>query len=194
MSTSDGRHARAARTRTAVAEAMLDCFEAGLLRPGANDVAERAGVSTRAVFRHFDNMEALIEQASEIQIERVTSRLPPLVLEGTRDERIAALVARTTRGFKLTTPVRRAAMLSEPFSETIRERHAWMRAEIRRNLRRVFAEELEALSESRRRDRIAGLRALLSFGYWDELRRHERLSVPAATRTLTAALHALLRA
>ena len=57
----------------------------------------------------------------------------------------------------------------------------------------MFAAELEGLPDSQRRDRIAALRALLSFGYWDELRRHERLSVAAATRTLTACIHALLR-
>lgn len=193
MSTTDGRHARSDRTRMAVAEAMLDCFEEGLLRPGANEVAERAGVSTRAVFRHFDNMEALIEQASELQIERVMSQLPPIDLEGTQEERIASLVARTSRGFELTGPVRRAALLSEPFSKIIRERHAWMRAEIRRSVSRVFGQELSELPEAERRDRVAQLRALLSFSYWDELRRHERLSVAAAMRVVSAAIHALLR-
>lgn len=193
MPTTDGRHARSERTRTAVAEAMLDCFEDGLLRPGAHEVAERAGVSTRAVFRHFDSMEALIEQASELHVERVVSQLPPLAFEGTRDERVAALVARTSRAFELTAPVRRAALIHEPFSQTIREQHAWLRAEIRRSVRRVFAEELEGLSEYQQRDRVAGLRALISFSYWDELRRHERLSVAAATRTLSASIQALLR-
>ena len=193
MPTTDGRRARSDRTRTVVAEAMLDCFEDGLLRPGAKEVAERAGVSTRAVFRHFNNMEALIEQAAELQIERVMSQLPPVDLEGRLDERITALVARTSRGFELTSPVRRAALLSEPFSQVIRERHAWMRAEIRRHVRRVFAQELFEMSKAERRDRIAGLRALLSFSYWDELRQHERLSAPAASRILAAAIGALLR-
>ncbi|MBJ76787.1 MAG: hypothetical protein CMJ98_07205 [Planctomycetes bacterium] len=193
MPTTDGRHARSERTRNAVAEAMLDCFEDGLLRPGAHEVAERAGVSTRAVFRHFDSMETLIEQVSEFQIERVMSQLPPVAFEGTREERVAALVARTSRAFELVAPVRRAALLLEPFSRTIRERHAWLRTEIRRSVRRAFAEELDRLTESRQRDRIAGLRALLSYAYWDELRRHERLAVAAATRTLSASIHALLR-
>ena len=177
----------------AVADAMLDCFEDGLLRPGANDVAERAGVSTRAVFRHFDNMEALLEQVSELQIERVISQLPPLAFEGSRDERVAALVARATRGFELTTPVRRAALLHEPFSETIRSRHAWMRNEIRRGVRRTFENELAGLSDSERRDRTAALRALLSFSFWEELRNHERLSLRSATRVLSDSIHALLR-
>lgn len=171
---------------------MLDCFEDGLLRPGASEVAERAGVSTRAVFRHFDNMEALIEQAAELQYERVMGQLPPLTLEGSREKRVESLVARVTRGFELTAPVRRAAMLREPFSDTIQERYAWLRSEIRRNLRRAFEEELATLSEPDRRDRIAALRTLLSFAAWEELRRHERLSVAAATRTLTATVHRLL--
>ncbi|MCP5041030.1 MAG: TetR/AcrR family transcriptional regulator [bacterium] len=192
MPTTDGRHARSLRTRAIVAEAMLDCFEDGLLRPSAKEVAERAGVSTRAVFRHFDNMESLREEAAEIQIERVMSQLPPITTEGTREERIEALVAHTTRGYELAAPVRRAALLSEPFSDVIAERHAWMRSQVRRQVRRVFARELSTLPEAERRDRIASLRALLSFSYWDELRRHERLSVAAARRILSSALHALV--
>lgn len=192
MSPTDGRHARAARTRVAVAEAMLDCFEEGLLRPGASDVAERAGVSTRAVFRHFENMESLIEEAATLQLERVMGQLPRLVLEGTLDERIAGLVERTATGFELTTPVRRAALLIEPFSETIRDRHAWMRAEIRRGVRRALAPELEAFDDAERKARITQLRALISFSYWDELRRHERLSVAASKRILSQAIGAAL--
>lgn len=171
---------------------MLDCFEDGVLRPGASEVAERAGVSTRAVFRHFDNMEALIEQAAELQYARVMSQLPPLSLGGSREKRVESLVARVTRGFELTAPVRRAAILREPFSDAIQERYAWLRSEIRRNIRRAFGEELSMLSEPDRRARIATLRGLLSFAYWEELRRHERLSVAAATRTLTVAIHRLL--
>ncbi len=60
-------------------------------------------------------------------------------------------------------------------------------------MRRVFAQELSELSEAERRDRVAGLRALLSFSYWDELRRHERHSVVTARRILSAAIAALVR-
>lgn len=192
MPTTDGRHARSERTRAAVAEAMLGCFEEGLLRPGAGDVAKRAGVSTRAVYRHFDSMERLIEQVAELQHERVTPQLPSLVFEGPLEERVDALVARTSRAFELTAPVRRAALLIEPFSATIRDRHAWLRGEVRRAVRRAFAAELAVLDERERRERVAALRALLSYSHWDELRVHERLSVAGARRSLTASLHALL--
>jgi AcrR family transcriptional regulator len=172
---------------------MLECLEDGLLRPSAKQVAECARVSTRAVFRHFDNMEALLEVAAQLQIERVMSQLPPVVTEGTLDQRIDALVLHSARRNEIIAPVRRAALLSEPFSKVIRERHAWMRAAARRQVRSAFAPELNALSEAERKDRIAALRALLSFSYWDELRRHSKLSTDAASRILRGAVQVLLR-
>jgi len=193
MEVTDGRQARSRRTRTAVAEAMLDCLQDGLLRPSAKEVAERAGVSTRAVFRHFDKMEALLEEAAELQIERVMRELPPIATEGSLEQRINALVLHSVRRNEITAPVRRAALLAEPFSKVIRERQAWMHATARRQVRKVFAQELNALPEAERRDRIAALRALLSFSHWDELRRHERLSTAAASRVLRSAVRALLR-
>jgi len=193
METKDGRQARSHRTRAAVAEAMLDCLEDDLLRPSAKQVAERAGVSTRAVFRHFDNMEALFEETAQLQTERVLSELPPLVTEGSLDQRIDALVLHSARRNEIIAPVHRAALLAEPFSRVIRERHAGMRAAVRRQVCSAFAPELSALSEAKRRDRTAALCAALSFSYWEELRRHTRLSLAAARRVLRGAVRALLR-
>jgi TetR/AcrR family transcriptional regulator of autoinduction and epiphytic fitness len=193
MEEKDGRKARSHRTRAAVAEAMLDCLEDGLLRPSAKQVAERAGVSTRAVFRHFNNMEALLEEAAQVQIERVMGQLPPVATEGSLEQRIDALVLHSVRRNEIIAPVRRAALLSEPFSRVIRERHAWLRAVARRQVRAAFAPELNALPEEQRSDRIAALRALLSFSYWEELRRHARLSSDTASRVLRGAVQALLR-
>lgn len=192
MAPTDGRRARSRRTRAVVAEAMLDCLEDGVLRPSAREVAERAGVSIRAVFRHFDNMEALFEEVAALQIERVIGRLPEVVTEGSLERRIDGLVDHAAQRNELVAPVRRAALLSEPFSRVIRERHAWMRASLRQQVRQVFARELDALPEPRRRERVAALRALLSFGYWDELRRHDRLSVASARRVLRSAVESLL--
>ena len=138
-------------------------------------------------------MEALFEEAAQIQIERVMSQLPPVVTEGSLEQRIDALVLHSVRRNEIIAPVRRAALLSEPFSKVIRERHAWVRAAARRQVRSAFAEELNALPEAQRSDRIAALRALLSFSYWEELRRHARLSEDAASRVLRDAVQALLR-
>jgi len=171
---------------------MLDCLEEGVLRPSAKQVAERAGVSTRAVFRHFDHMERLFEEAAGLQIERVMRQLPSVLEAGPLGARIDSLVAYAARLNEVIAPVRRAALLSEPFSDVIRGRHAWMRVEIRRQVRASFAPELDGLAEAERGEVVVALGALLSFGYWEELRRHGRLSRPAAARALRAAVAALI--
>src|ERR1044072_5768679 len=60
----DGRSARAARTRDAVVEALLSLLDEGNLRPTARQVAERAGVSLRSVYVHFDDLEDLFTAAA----------------------------------------------------------------------------------------------------------------------------------
>ena len=57
--------------------------------------------------------------------------------------------------------------------------------ETRRQIRAALASELEALPEAPRDELVAALRALLSFAYWQELRRHGSQS-RAATRRVTA--------
>lgn len=193
MDTTDGRHARSERTRGAVAEAMLDCLQEGILRPSAKQVAERAEVSTRAVFRHFENMDSLFEQVCELQIERVDRQLPLIVEEGTLDERIQSLVANSIARNQITSPVRRAAILTEPFSKQLRDRYAWFRSVLRRQVRASLASELDALDETARRDIVAAVAALLSFGYWDELKSHEKLSTAATRRVLCSTIKGLLQ-
>ena len=190
----DGRRARSDRTRAAIASAMLDCFMDGTLKPSADEIAARAGVSRRAVFRHFDNLEALLEAVARLQIERVSREpFPPILEEGALEQRIDALVAHSAHRNELVAPVRRASLLSEPFSRVIRERHAGLRKLVRGQIRQVFAPELERLPDSSRRDRIAQLRALLSFSYWETLRRHEGLSREASERVLASALCAIMK-
>ncbi len=182
---SDGRFARSRRTRAAVAEAMLDCLEEGILRPSAKQVAARAGVSTRAVFRHYDRMESLLEEVASLHIGRILPKLPPVQTEGPRDARVASLVEFATRANELSEPVRRASLLAEPFSLLIQGAHRLVRRQARRQIRASLAPELAALPRTQRDELVAALRALLSFAFWYELRHHDGRS-GAATRRATA--------
>jgi hypothetical protein len=83
--------------------------------------------------------------------------------------------------------------LTEPFSKQLRDRYAWFRSVLRRQVRASFASELDALNETARREKVAAVAALLSFGYWEELRTHERLSTAATGRVLCSAIKALLQ-
>ena len=55
----DGRVRRGARNRDALVDALLGLLEDGIPKPTAREIAERAGVSLRTVFAHFDEVESL---------------------------------------------------------------------------------------------------------------------------------------
>src|SRR3954463_14367776 len=74
----DGRNLRAERTRTSLATAYLDLLTEGDLRPTAERIAERAGVSPRSVFKHFPDRESLFASASEIQEGRIRELMADL--------------------------------------------------------------------------------------------------------------------
>lgn len=188
----DGRTARAARTRTAIADATLSLLEEGVLQPTAPQVAERAGVSLRSVFQHFADMEGLYSSVAARQIERVMASVTRIPRDGPLHVRIAAFVAERARLHEAVTPVRRAALLVEPFSETIAARLGETRRRGRREVERVFGLELATLSVSDRREITEALTVVSSWSAWEALRVHQGLSVPAASRVMARALTALL--
>lgn len=59
----DGRHARREKSRQAIIEAMFALVREGKGPPEVEDVAERAGVSVSSVFRNFDGLADLQQQA-----------------------------------------------------------------------------------------------------------------------------------
>jgi len=189
----DGRNLRAQRTREAVAEALLDLLQRGVLRPTAIQVAARAGVSERAVFRHFDDLEGLIATVAQQQIQRVapqfSQRIPP---DCSLPERINTLVTRRAALYERITPVRRAALLQEPFSTAVAQRLGWWRDRLRTEVAQVFAPELARLPVALRREVLDALGAATSWSVWENLRRHARLSRRRAERAVIRMATALL--
>src|SRR6058998_3910623 len=112
----DGRAMRSERARAAVVDALLALLEAGDLRPTAERIAERAGVSLRLVFHHFNDLETLFAAAALRQMERVIPLLQRVSAEGPLGTRIEALVNQRARLYERVGNVRRAALLVEPFS------------------------------------------------------------------------------
>jgi len=88
----DGRRAARERNRLAVVDALLDLYAEGNLRPDAQEVAERSGVSRRSVFRYFDDRDDLDRTAIERQQQRVWHLVEIAgVGEGPLEERIARI-------------------------------------------------------------------------------------------------------
>ncbi|MEO8456810.1 MAG: TetR/AcrR family transcriptional regulator [Chloroflexota bacterium] len=190
---SDGRTARGERTRDAVVEAMLSLIDEGVLSPRARQVSERAGVSLRSVFQHFADLESLFFAASERQVERMMPLAAHIKSDAPYAERLAAFVEARCQLLEALTPVRRAALLQEPFSTEIAGRLRWAREMNREESERVFAAELAALPATDRRDVAIALHAATEWTTWETLRAHDGLTEGAARRVMTRTIEALLK-
>jgi TetR/AcrR family transcriptional regulator of autoinduction and epiphytic fitness len=189
---SDGRLARGVRARAAVVDAYLDLINEGDLRPTAARVAGRAGVSLRLVFHHYADLEALYAEAADRQARRLKPLMRPIDPALPRDARIAAFIARRARLLETIAPVRRAALLQEPFSPTLSRRLAEARAMTRAEVGRTFERELAACPPRLRAETFAALDAACSFVTWESLRRHQGLSPQRARAVMERMVRALL--
>jgi TetR/AcrR family transcriptional regulator, regulator of autoinduction and epiphytic fitness len=166
----DGRVARGDRTRRALALAMLDLAAEGDLQPSAKRVAERAGVSARLVFHHFDDMESVLRAAIAIQFERHWSGLSPVPPSLALQDRIHVLVGQRAAVYDAITPVRRASRLIEHTSPTVAGELARARRLLRLRLEETFSPELDPLDDDRRAVVADALEVAGSWETWERLR------------------------
>ena len=118
----DGRHARRERNRLAVVDAMLALYALGNLDPSSDQIAERARLSPRSLFRYFDDIDELVRVAVARHHERV---LPLAELDTTTsaplDERVRRLVVQRLRLFDGIASVGIVSRLRAPF-QSLRRR------------------------------------------------------------------------
>ena len=168
---------------------MLALIREGSVQPTAAAVAERAGVSLRLVFHHFDDMETLMRHALSLQAARVAPLIVvPVAPDAPLDTRLTRFVEGRAALFEEITPVRRAARQLEARSGSIAEGLRQMRALLRQQVLYLFGAELRRAGPAV----TAAAQALTSWMTWESLRRHQGLDAPSAQETLAAGLQALL--
>jgi AcrR family transcriptional regulator len=188
----DGRTARARRTREAIVDAMLALLDAGDLRPSVEDIASRAGVSPRSIFQHFGDRETLLRAVGMRQAERVSQIVEHLPDTGPFEERLDAFLDQRARVLEFITPVRRSALLNEPFSPGSHVGLQAFRAFKRAEAERVFGPEIEACPARERDDLVRALGAATDWSTWEALRAHQGLSVDDARAVMRRTIVALL--
>jgi TetR/AcrR family transcriptional regulator of autoinduction and epiphytic fitness len=188
----DGRLARSARTRHAVVDALLDLLGEGDLRPTAARIAERAGVSLRLVFHHFDDLEAIYSELADRQAERVKPLTVPIPVTLPLPLRIEKFSAQRGRLLETLSPVRRAAVLMEPFRPALAKRLKHARDLTRAAAIAAFAPELSNLDANEKRATIAALDVATSWIAWEQMRRHQGLSETDARGVMATTIRALL--
>ena len=111
----DGRTLRRSRNRMAVIDALLALIREGQFESGAAEIAERAGVSHRSVFRYFDDLDDLVRTAIDHQIS-LADELAQIegLGEGTLDERIRSLVVGRLALYEYVDGAMRVARMKAP--------------------------------------------------------------------------------
>jgi AcrR family transcriptional regulator len=173
-------------TRDAILEAMASVArEQGVSGFSVQDVANRAGVSHRTVYRAFDSRDALLEAAHEWVEEWIAE-------QGLRDpQTLADLAEAAERSFEV---FERQAdliaagtilLMGQPKQPSARERRS-------ARMLALFEQELPALSEDERLQGYAAVRHLFSSITWTVMTRENGLTTPQAGASVRWAIQTLV--
>jgi AcrR family transcriptional regulator len=189
----DGRAARAQRTRQAIVDAAVALLAAGDLKPTADRIAERAGVSVRALWLHFPDMEALFAAIAAEVLARQDHRFRPVDPRLDLATRIRRFCRQRATLLDAIAPFARASQLREPFSAVLRTYHGRHVQRVADEVRVLFAVEIQGAGEpSAREDLVAALTAAATWGAWSVLRDDLGLGRRRAESVLARSMAALL--
>lgn len=186
----DGRTARARRTRTAVVDALLALHEEGDLTPTAQRVAAKAGVALRTVYGHFSDLETLYAEAGERELQRLYAVADVVPVDLPLADRIERFCRSRARVLEYLMPVMRATRLREPYSPQLVRNRARYIASADAEVRRVFAAEI---AQARSSQALVDALYLATGGPgWDALRGDRRLDPDEALTVMRHTVAALL--
>jgi TetR/AcrR family transcriptional regulator of autoinduction and epiphytic fitness len=187
----DGRTARAERTRNAIVEAHLALIGEGDLKPTGERIAERAGVSLRALWANFKDMEALFAASGARLSERQDAEYRPINPDLPLPRRIEEFCRQRARILELIAPSARAAQLLEPFSAQLRSNRAQNIARVQREIKELFGQELDAAGAAREQ-LYHSLTVASTWAAWSMMRDELHLGVDEATGVMVRTVTALL--
>lgn len=185
----DGRRKRGDQSRKRIVAAMLQLVREGEMSPSAAQVAERAGVGLRTVFRHFEEMEVLYREMDEAIMEKIMPiALRPYTGTSWR-ERLDELIERRIAIHEEIMPLKIAGSV-------LRFRSRFLMENYRAHLR-MEREGLEAiLPQAVRKDQTVfrAVEMVTSFQAWRRLRQDQELSVAEAKRVTLRLIDGVLKA
>ena len=186
--TTDGRVLRSERSREVIAGALYELVGEGHMEPTAQQVAERARVGIRTVFRLFSDMEALYATMNA----RLLAEVGPMLRDGPPEgaglgERATTLVADRAALFERVASYLRSTNLNRRHSPFLTDQYRKIVRQLRARLLRWLPELRDAPA-----DLMEALDQATSFEAWDRLRSDQRLGRPRARAAMERAVKALV--
>ena len=176
----DGRRARREQNRGAVLDALAELYREGVYEPSAAQIAERAGLSSRSLFRYFDDVDDLNRAAIEHMIDGARTLLELGEIDAALPlaERIELLVAARLRVYDHIAPAARAIRIGA-------HRHPILAGQLKHG-RAFFRGQVEKAFPDVDANAVAAADLLLQFESYELLPRGR------ASAVLTDALTTLL--
>lgn len=185
----DGRTARSERTRKAIVEAHVALILSGDLRPTADRIAKQAGVSLRALWSHFADMEALFAASGERILQQRDEDHRAIAVDLPLPARIDAYCHQRARLLEHIAPAAKASALKEPFSPALQGYRRCHVDRVRTELKILFGREIDGDETL-----LAALTATSMWPTWGTMRDAMGLDPEGARIVLSRAVTALLAA
>ena len=183
----DGRRQRSERSRAAILTAALNLIDSGNYAPTTREIAQEAGVGLRSFFRHFEDMEALIEAIDQKMRQYYEPLFDRDFQAGELEARIEDTVIGLTDAYERLKNMMMITRVQLWRSEVLQKNYARNQNGLRKHLEK-WLPELKGVPEANRE----AAHATASYETWDRLRRHQKLNISQARNAMIAALTAVL--
>lgn len=183
----DGRKQRSERSRLAIIDAMLDLIMGGKMEPSAAEIADRAGVSARTVFRHFEEMDSLYSEMTErMEAEIMPVIQQPFTAQGWRAQ-LDQLLERRAMIYERIMPLKIAASIRRFGSDYLMKNYQRFL-----HLERVGLENVLPDSALKDATLLSAIEMCAGFQTWRRLRQDQNLDVEQARDVVRLTIMKLL--
>jgi AcrR family transcriptional regulator len=172
-------------------DALHALLEEGNLKVSGRQIAERAGVSVRALWANFNDMETLYAASNDRLMQQMRSEYRPIPKDLPLRARVEAFCRQRAWMLEIIAPAARAAHLAQPYSPQLQRNRAVQIGHVREEITDLFGHELDAAGPGRERLRNAVLVAT-TFNAWQMAREELALGVEEAADIMTRTVMALL--
>jgi AcrR family transcriptional regulator len=183
----DGRINRSIVTRKKIVDALTALVFEGHITPTAEQVAQRADVGLRTVFRHFDDMDSLYREISTDVDAQIQPLLQARLDAPTWQERVLQSIDFRSDIYDRTAAMHLAAQVH-------RHESAYLAQNLMNSarLQRDLLQRLLPVTVSQDARLLDALDLMLSFEAWIRLRREQGLDASQAREVMRLGVQALL--
>ncbi len=183
----DGRKLRSERSRQAIIDAAIELIKEGVLVPTAQQIVARAGVGIRSFFRHFDDMEALVDAVDNETSPFYRGFFVGQDRSGSLEERILHAAQTHATAYESIRHIVLATLAQTWRYEKLRLRYARHQKNLRAELDNWLPELVEAPPSVRE-----AVDAVASYEMWHRLREIQGLSCESSLEVVVGMMKCLM--